>query len=153
MNTLLTFDSTPFIKHIVPSDDSSMVDYIIREYGPALEAAIATYNNEDFSFHIRTYYQDAYFKAILVSGNSFDEDYDSSKVFRKRVVDEEGNVSSTKGRYDELVDICTETFNQQCIAVLRGIQMQSRKIYTVEVVGYENRTLKILLKTDGEIIP
>lgn len=127
-----------------------MVDYIIREYGPALQHAISFYS-DDADFRIRGHYQDAYFKAILATGNPLDEV--ETRLFRKRVIDEEGNVHSTKGRYDELVDACITHFNSQIIAVLRGIALQPRKIYTVDVVGYENRTLKILLKTDGVIQP
>lgn len=86
-----------------------------------------------------------------MSGNSFDDC--DTKLFRRRTIDDDGNVLSTKGRYDELVDACVTHFNSQIIAVLRGIQQQTRRIYTVDVVGYENRTLKILLKTDGAIQP
>lgn len=150
MNILLTFDSTPFTRHLTSNDDRNMIDYIIKEYGPALEYAISIFNG-DADFHIRGHYQDAYFKSVLMSGNAFDES--DAKLFRRRVVDEDGNIQSTKGRYDELVDACVTHFNSQIVAVLRGIQLQARRIYTVDVVGYENRTLKILLKTDGAIQP
>lgn len=150
MNILLTFDSTPFTQHLTSNDDRNMIDYIVREYGPALQNAISLFNGSS-DFHIRTHYQDAYFRAILMSGNAFDDG--DTKLFRRRTVDDDGNVLSTKGRYDELVDACVTHFNSQIIAVLRGIQQQTRRIYTVDVVGYENRTLKILLKTDGAIQP
>jgi len=153
MNTLLTFDSTPFTKHLVKADDRNMIDYIIREYGAALQYALSLFNS-DADFSIRSYYQEAYFKAILMTGNDFHSDpSNQAKLFRRRLVDEDGNVHSTKGRYDELVDACITNFNGQIMAVLRGIQEQARRIYTVDVVGYENRTLKILLKTDGAIQP
>ncbi|ABY62911.1 hypothetical protein ST201phi2-1p078 [Pseudomonas phage 201phi2-1] len=153
MNTLLTFDSTPFTKHLVKADDRNMIDYIIREYGPALQYALSMFNG-DAEFNIRAHYQDAYFKAILMTGNDFHSDSaNQTKLFRRRLVDEDGNVHSTKGRYDELVDACILHFNSQIMAVLRGVQEQARQIYTVDVVGYENRTLKIILKTDGAIQP
>jgi hypothetical protein len=128
-----------------------MVEFIIREYGPALQAGISRFG-ENETFRVQTHYHDAYFKTVLSDGNAMlDENH--IKSWRKRVVDDEGNVQSAKARYDELVDICVELFNQQCIAVLRGIQCQAKRIYTVDVVGYENRTLKVLLNIDGEFQP
>lgn len=151
MNILLTFDSTAFLRHITKADDRQMVDFIIRQYGPALQAGISRYA-EGSGFRIQTHYQDAYFQTVLEDGNAMLSS-DTKRSWRKRVVDDEGNVHSTKARYDELVEIVTECFNSQIVAVLRGIQMQARKIYTVDVVGYENRTLKLILKTDGAIQP
>ncbi len=150
MHLLLTFDSTPFTQHLTSNDDKNMIDYIIREYGPALQSSISLYNGDD-EMNIRTHYQDAYFRAVLSTGNAMLEG--TSAPFRKRVIDEDGNVETTKGRYDELVDVCINHFNSQVVAVLRGIKMQARRIYTVDVVGYENKTLKILLNTDGRIQP
>lgn len=152
MNILLTFDSTPFTKHLTDTDDRNMIDFIIREYGPALQSGISMYGDEGIEWRIAAHYQDAYFRTVLQSGNHF-IDESNPKLFRRRVVDDEGNVITTKGRYDELVEVCVENFNSQVVAVLRGIQYQARRIFTVDVVGYENRTLKVLLKTDGAIQP
>lgn len=150
MQILLTFDSTQFTQHITNTDDRNMVDYIVKEYGPALAEAIS-FHSDDTLMRIQMYYQDAYFRAIMASGNHFEDD--CNKAFRRRTVDDDGNVQSTKARYDELVDTIVHCFNNQCIAVLRGIQYQARQIYTVDVLGYENRALKIVLKTDGAIQP
>lgn len=151
MNILLTFDSTPFIKHLTKGDDLKMVEFIIMQYGAALQSEIAMFN-EGHGSHIQAHYQEAYFQVVLDDNNAmFDEQ--ARRSWRKRVVDDEGNITSTKARYDELVDVVCECFNSQIVAVLRGIQQQSRRIYTVDVVGYENRTLKLILKTDGAIQP
>lgn len=151
MQILLTFDSTPFLNHLTTEDDRQMVGFIIGEYGPALQSGISRFS-DNTNYHIQTHYHDAYFKTVLEDGNAMLGD-SISRSWRKRVVDEDGNVYSTKARYDELVEIVTECFNSQIIAVLRGIQYQAKRIYTVDVVGYENRTLKLVLKTDGAIQP
>lgn len=159
MNTLLTFDSTQFVKHLVKEDDRRMVDYIIREYGPALQEGISYLTDGELyggsiDNRMRWHYNDAYLKATLSMGNTFcDNDTHDARVFIRRTIDEEGQVTGTKARYDELVETCITHFNSQVVAVLRSIQFQDKRIYTVDVVGYENHNLKILLKTDGAFVP
>lgn len=146
MNTLLTFDATRFNRHIAKGDDRNMVDFIVTNYGPALESAIRYYN-DNLRTQMQMYYQDAYLGTIIRS------DTHDERTFKRNVIDDEGEVVSSKARYDELVELVIDTFNGEVGAVLRSIQFQARKIYTVQVLGYENRLLRILLKTDAPIIP
>lgn len=146
MNTLLTFDATRFDRHISKQDDKAMVDYIIKEYGPALQYALR-YSENNLEASMMAHYEDAYLNAIL---NTDDND---TRKFIKRTVDEDGSVSSNKARYDELVELVICVFNGEVGAVLRGIQTGPQKIYTVQVLGYENRLLRVLLTTDRPIIP
>lgn len=153
MNTLLTFDATRFNRHLSPNDDHSMVDYIVQEYGPALQYAIRYYEGNLGSL-IRAHYDEAYLAAVLNRTDHVDdEDCHSPRKFIKRTVSEDGTVVSTKARYDELVELVIDTFNVEIGAVLRKVQFQARKINTVQVLGYENRLLRVLLSTDAPIIP
>lgn len=152
MNVLLTFDAAPFTIHLNNEDDRNMIEFIIGEYGNALRTAIKTFGDEGIEGRIHMHYQEAYFNLVLHTGNGYVET-ERRASFRRRTIDDTGNVTSTKGRYDELVEACVSNFNGQIVAVLRGIQYQARQIYTVDVVGYDKNTLKILLKTDGAYIP
>lgn len=151
MNTLLTFDATRFSRHISPRDDATMVDYIVRQYGSALQFALRYFEGE-LSFLMKSFYDEAYLAAVLSEGNPLpSQDTDDIRKFIKRTVTEDGTVVSTKARYNELVELITETFNTEVGAVLRSIQSQPQKIYTVTVLGYENRLLRVLLSTEGPI--
>lgn len=124
-----------------------MVKFIVYAYGPALQYAL-NYYEANIGFNMKLHYDDAYFQA---ASNEDGTDVDS---FARHTIDNHGEVQSKKARYDELVDLCIETFNGEIAAYLRSIKLdQAKKIYTVKVVGYENRTLKILLATDSPIIP
>lgn len=156
-NTLLTFDATKLLRHISPNDDKRMVDYVIRNYGPALQHALQYYHesHKDMAGLMHFYYNDAYYTAAVDEAeyNSVDSNPDVPSFFR-RTVTESGMVIAKKARYDELVEACIECFNHEIAAYVRGIQMsQVRQIYTVRVVGYENRILKVLVSTDGPINP
>lgn len=158
MNILLTFDSNDFTRQLVAEDDKRMVDYIILEYGPALQHAIRCYEG-DVNGDMLAYYQDKYLTAILANDNKFHDDPvwnvtpNVINSFYHRVVDEEGNVQSNKARYLELVEACIQHFNSQIVAVLRNIQNQGVLIYTVVVVGYANRRLNLMLNTERAIQP
>lgn len=153
MNTLLTFDATRFNRHLSPNDDHSMVDYIVEEYGPALQYAIRYYDG-NLSSLTRAHYDEAYLAAVLnKTDNVHDLDCHDVRKFIKRTVTEDGTVVSTKARYDELVELIIDAFNDEVGVVLRRVQFQARKINTVQVLGYENRLLRVLLGTDAPIIP
>lgn len=153
-HVLLTFDSTRLLRHISPHDDKGMVDYVVRQYGPALQNALRFYNS-DIANNMRMHYNDAYYTAAVdeAAYNSIEDLPETPKFFR-RTVSESGIIVAKKARYDELVELCIDTFNNEIAAYLRSIQMeQTRQIYTVRVVGYENRTLKLVLGVDAPIIP
>lgn len=153
-NTLFTFDSTRLMRHITPQDDKAMVDFIINEYGSALRYALGYYNS-DIRSNMRMHYDDICLSATMAMDDQY-RDGEAYKLmsFFKGTVDDDGTVHSKRARYGELVDLCIDTFNGEIAAYLRSIQLdQARKIYTVKVVGYENRTLKVLVSTDGPIIP
>lgn len=131
-----------------------MVDYVVRQYGPALHNALRFYNS-DIANNMRMHYNDAYYTAAVdeAAYNNLDDTPGAPQFFR-RTVSESGMIIAKKARYDELVELCIETFNGEIAAYLRSIQMnQVRQIYTVRVVGYENRTLKLVLGVDAPIIP
>lgn len=154
MNTLLTFDATRFDRHISKQDDKAMVDYIVREYGPALNHAVK-YFGCNIAESMRHHYNDAYFNAATDEDayNNLDG-HTEAHTFVRRTITDDGEVVSKKARYDELVDLCIESFNEEIAAYLRSIQLdQVRQIYTVQVLGYENRLLRVLLTTDRPIIP
>lgn len=153
MNTLLTFDATRFNRHVSPNDDHCMVDFIVEEYGAALQYAIRYYEG-NLACLIKSHYDEAYLYAVLnKTDNIHDLDCHDVRKFIKRTVTEDGVVLSTKARYDELVDLVIDAFNDEIGVVLRRVQMQSRRINTVQVLGYENRLLRVLLGTDAPIIP
>lgn len=153
MNLLLTFDSTAFTKHLENEDDQKMVRYIILEYGPALQHAIRFFDG-DAAALMRDHYDEAYLSAVMRNEDNYiNDEPDDARSFIKRTVDEEGNVHSVKGRYNELVDACVDHFNNQVIAVLRNIQNQCVRIYTVIVVGYADQSLNLMLTTDKAIQP
>ena len=153
MNTLLTFDATRFNRHLSPNDDHTMVDYIVEEYGLALQYAIRFYDGNLASL-IRAHYDEAYLAAVLnKTDNIHDLDCHDPRKFIRRTVNEDGTIVSTKARYDELVELVIDTFNEEVGALLRRVQLQALKINTVQVLGYENRLLRVLLGTDAPIIP
>lgn len=153
MNTLLTFDATRFTRHVTATDDHAMVQFIIEQYGPALASALSIYS-DNIHMRMQMHYQDAYFYgSVDLDAHLALEDTGARRRFRKRVVNEDGTVNSSKERYDELVHLCLDAFNPEVAAVLRAIQLQAKKIYTVKVLGYENRLLRILLTTDQAYIP
>jgi hypothetical protein len=153
MNTLLTFDATRFNRHLSPNDDRKMVDYIVQEYGSALQYAIRYYEGNLPSL-TRAYYDEAYLSAVLNQTDHVEDlDCHDPRKFISRVMNDDGTVISTKARYDELVELIIDAFNEEIGVVLRRIQFQARKINTVQVLGYENRVLRVLLSTDAPIIP
>lgn len=157
-HTLLTFDSTRLLRHLTPNDDRTMVDYVVQEYGPALQNALRYYTDRviDLSYHMRAHFNDAYYTAAIdeEAFNNLHDVNSKTPSFFRRTVSESGLIVAKKARYDELVELCIDTFNGEIAAYLRGIQLsQARQIYTVRVVGYENRILKLLVCTDGPIIP
>ena len=130
-----------------------MVDFIVEEYGLALQYAIRYYEGNLASL-IRAHYDDAYLSAVLnMTDNVHDFDCHDPRKFIKRTVTEDGQVISTKARFDELVELVIDTFNIEVGALLRRVQFQALKINTVQVLGYENRLLRVLLSTDAPIIP
>lgn len=155
-HTLMTFDSTRILRHIVPSDDKGMVDFIITNYGHALQEALR-YFDADINNHMRMAYTDLYYTAAVdeeAYNSTSDIDAGKQPAWFRRTVSESGIILAKKARYDELVELCIDTFNGEIAAYIRSIQMaQSRQIYTVRVLGYENRTLKLLIGTDAPIIP
>lgn len=153
-HVLLTFDSTRLLRHISPNDNKDMVDYVVNLYGPALQSALRYYN-ADLMGHMRMTYQDAYYTAAVdEEAYNNNHDGDNCPTFFRRTVSESGHIVSKKARYDELVELCLDTFNGEIAAYLRSIQMdQTRQIYTVRVVGYKNRILQLLVGTDAPIIP
>lgn len=153
-HTLLTFDSTRLVRHITINDNNEMVDFIITQYGPALHNALR-YFNSSITAHMKQYYDDIYYTAT-VDENEYNLNHDSPNMpkFFRGTVSESGDIIAKKERYDELVDLCIDTFNGEIAAYLRSIVIdQARQIYTVRVVGYENRTLKLIISTDAPIIP
>lgn len=140
MNTLMVFDSSVFIKHLTTEDSSTLVDFIVKSYGPAMQNAIR-YFEGDLETLMRQYYDELYLSAVL------SEDFDKLSLLN-RVIDDEGVITNKRARYNELVEIIISTFNGEIGAVLRAIQLQAKKIYTVRTLGYENRCLKLLLNTD-----
>lgn len=153
-HVLLTFDSTQLLRHISPNDDMDMVDYVVRHYGNALQLALSHYN-DNVSGNMRSFYDEAYYTAA-VDEEAYNNGHEGSNrpKFLRRTVSESGIIIAKKARYDELVDLCIDTFNHEIAAYLRSIQMdQARQIYTVRVVGYKNRILQLLVGTDAPIIP
>lgn len=130
-----------------------MVDYIVQEYGSALQYAIRYYEGNLPSL-TRAYYDEAYLSAVLNQTDHVEDlDCHDPRKFISRVINDDGTVISTKARYDELVELIIDAFNEEIGVVLRRIQFQARKINTVQVLGYENRVLRVLLSTDAPIIP
>lgn len=157
-HTLLMFDSTRLLRHLSPNDDRGMVDYVVGEYGPALQNALRFYTEQvaDLSFHMRAHFNDAYYAAAVdeAAYYSTEDTPSNTPTFFRRTVSEAGVIESKKARYDELVELCIDTFNGEIAAYLRSLQFaQAKQIYTVRVLGYENRILKLLVCTDGPIIP
>lgn len=153
-NVLLTFDSTRLLRHISPNDDKAMVDYVVLRYGDALNSAMRYYN-ADIATNMKMYYEDAYYTAA-VDEDEYNNNHAGSKQpsFFRRTVSESGLIIAKKARYDELVELCIDTFNSEIAAYLRSIQLdQARQIFTVRVLGYENRILKLLVTTDLPFIP
>lgn len=62
-------------------------------------------------------------------------------------VDEEGNIINLQQRFWELLDVCIHTFSMDLLSQLAELRRTGKKIVTVDVVGYDKFTLKLMVKT------
>lgn len=152
--TLLIFDATRLHHHISSEDDPDLVDLVVEEYGNALQHALSYFSAPINSF-MKMHYNDVYYTNAIDEAEFNNLEDRSKRIgFFNRTVDDDGNIVSKKARFDELVDVCIETFNAEIAAYLRGIQLnQGLKIFTIQTLGYENKILRILVTTNAEIIP
>lgn len=62
-------------------------------------------------------------------------------------MDEEGNVLNHQQRFWELMDVCINTFSMDLLSQIAEFRRVGKKIVTVDVVGYDKYTLKLVIKT------
>lgn len=62
-------------------------------------------------------------------------------------MDEDGNVLNHQQRFWELMDVCIITFSMDLLSQISELRRTGKKIVTVDVVGYDKFTLKLIVKT------
>lgn len=133
---LVLLESTAFYKHLNGEEiDSKLVDLVLGHYCKCILNYAKMRRNANWSNYIDGYRNEYFLEVAMNEGLGLP------------CIDDEGMVTNRQHRFLELFDLCLNTFTLDLVSTINDLRRTGKKISTVDVVGYDKYTFKIMVQT------